>query len=227
MKKYYLCGHKQFSQFKPKQMSSKQLNCPSCGAPVELKYRFSKMAVCGYCGQSTHLTNENLEAKGDSTPLTDYGSKFSVGQEISLKGEKFEIVGRIRFTYPSGFWDEWFLINDKNPETEYWLQEDEGDYILFGRADDSGISFPDFTSTQVGSTQQYADEAVFVSEKNTAEIMGGEGELPFQVVKGEQANFIDGIVVGKGTPVSYEYLPKETLLYVGFEVQLDDISIRK
>ncbi len=55
--------------------------------------------------------------------------------------------------------------------------------------------------------------------------MGGEGELPFQVVEGEKADFIDGIVVKKGVPVSYEYLPKDTLLYIGFDVKLDDINI--
>ncbi len=208
-------------------MSSKTINCPSCGAPLELKYRFSKMAVCGYCGQNTYLNSDtDQQAQGKVSPLIDYGSKFSVNQTITIKGNKFEIIGRIRFVYPDGFWDEWFLINKDKPDTEYWLQEDEGEFILFGR-NDNVKEFPDFHSTKVGSTHAAFGEKVFVNEKNTAQVMGGEGELPFQVVPGEKADFIDGIVIKKGQPISYEYLPKETVLYIGFDVKLDEISILK
>ncbi len=208
-------------------MSIKQLNCQSCAAPLNLKYRFSKMAVCEYCGQATYLTGaDSQEAQGKASPLIDYGSKFSIGQKLVIKNTKFEIIGRIRFSYPDGFWDEWFLIDNKHPDTEYWLQEDEGEYILFGR-NDKVKKFPNFAKTKVGSTHSAFNETIFVNEKNTAQIMGGEGELPFQVVEGEKANFIDGIVVKKGVPVSYEYLPKETLLYIGFDVKLDEISIVK
>lgn len=207
-------------------MSFKQINCPSCGAPLELQYRFSKMVVCSYCGQSIHLTSDaDYEAKGNSTPLTDYGSKFSVGQRVTIQNNEFTILGRIRFSYPSGFWDEWFMVNKKDSDSEYWLQEDEGDYILFGKA--NVTDFPDFATTHIGTHQDYFGDKIFISEKNTAEVTGGEGELPFQVIPGEQANFIDGIIVKKATPVSYEYLPKETLLYIGTEIQLDDITIGK
>lgn len=209
-------------------MNSKKLNCQSCGAPLEFKYRFSKMAICGYCGQSTHITGEeNHEIKGEAVqPLVDYGSQFALNQIITIKGTKFEIIGRIRFTYPDGFWDEWFLSNKKEPDEEYWLQEDEGEYILFGRNKEVK-NFPNFSGTKVGDTYGTLGEKIFISEKNTAQVMGGEGELPFQVVPGEKADFIDGIVIGKGMPVSYEYLPKETQLYMGFEVKLDEISIIK
>ncbi len=208
-------------------MSSKTINCPSCGAPLELKYRFSKMAVCGYCDQTTYMNdNTDYQAQGKATPLIDYGSKFSLHQTITIHENKFEIVGRIRFSYPDGFWDEWFLINNKQPDAEYWLQEDEGEYILFER--NKGVTnFPDFHSTKVGSSHEAFGKQVFVNEKNTAQVMGGEGELPFQVVQGEKADFIDGIVIKKGQPISYEYLPKETVLYIGFDIKLDEISILK
>lgn len=208
-------------------MNNKELNCPSCGAVLELKYRFSKMAVCKYCGQTTHLVNDTIVSTDvKSTPLVDYGSIFSVGQFVNIKDLRFEIIGRIRFSYPSGFWDEWFLFNANKPEEEYWLQEDEGEYILFERSKEVN-NFPDFNGTQIGDLHENKSEKIFVSEKNTAEIKGGEGELPFQVVRGEQANFIDGIVVGKGTPVSYEFLPKETLLYEGSTLELNEIIIKQ
>ncbi len=206
-------------------MSSKQISCPSCGAPSELKYRFSKTVVCEYCGQTTHLTSENAtNTNVKSGLLTDYGSKFALHQTIRINQQKYEILGRLRFSYPSGFWDEWFLINPQNSYDVYWLQEDEGEYILFKRHT-GNVEFPDFASTKVGQIFDADGDTIFVNEKNTAEVLGGEGELPFEVIPGEQANFVDGIVVKKGMPVSYEYLPTETLLYIGQDIKLDYITI--
>ncbi len=205
-------------------MSNEQLICPPCGAPLEKKYRFSKTIVCEYCGQTSILGSDNvLKAEGDKSPLTDYGSIISVGAKLKIKDTTYSVLGRVRFTYPSGFWDEWFLQTENNSEKEYWLQEDEGEYTLFERMSSMDTDFSNFA---VGNNYQLLEEKeVFIIEKNTAKINGGEGELPFRVVPGEQADFVDGIIVGEQKLTSIEFLPEETLLYSGTPILFNEIKI--
>jgi hypothetical protein len=68
---------------------------------------------------------------------------------------------------------------------------------------------------------------MFISEKNTAVINGGEGELPFVLQIGEKADFVDGIAHGIGTPLSLEYEPEGPVLYIGEEIDLSEISVNK
>lgn len=205
-------------------MAQKEINCPSCGAPLKLEYRFSKMVVCEYCNQTSHLSGGGLTAKGEKTELADYGSPLYRGGEGIIRKRPFKIHGRIRFAYPDGFWDEWFL-QFENDETFYWLQEDEGEYILF-RKEEANDNLPVFNKAEVGITYSFQEKQIFVTEKNKATVAGGEGELPHQVVPGEQADFIDGIVQGEGKPVSFEILSYGTLYYTGEILSLDEIEIK-
>jgi len=205
-------------------MYSKQINCPSCGASLTLEYRFSEIVVCGFCGQTSYLTGNSFEAKGDKVKLSDYGSKFSVGVTGFVINKKFKVLGRIRYKYPDGFWDEWLLKFEDQPEKEYWLQEDEGDYALFEKSDIMPEN-TNFEELKVGAKYAFDNKELFISEKNTAQIIGGEGELPYRVIPGEKANFADGIIVGEGIQTSLEFLPNEKQFYIAnHSVKLEDFS---
>ena len=193
-------------------MAHKKINCPSCGALLELEYRFSEMVVCEFCNQTSHLSGDSLEAVGEKVKLSDYGSKFHVKATGQLQGQNFKVLGRIRYMYPDGFWDEWLINLENEPETEFWLQEDEGDYTLFQKSD-LMPSIDDFNELKVGQRYALGDSELFVSEKNTAQIVGGEGELPHRVIPGGQADFVDGIIYGKGIQTSFEFLPNEKQFY--------------
>src|SRR3989339_777259 len=205
-------------------MEEKTINCPSCGAQLKLKYRFSKMVGCPYCGQNIYLTNDGLTPVGDKVVLADYGSVLGVGKTGKIKDQTFEVLGRMRFDYEDGFWDEWILVLNGNWDKEYWLQEDEGDYVLFSKENIKG-EIPAFSESAVGVVVSINTRQIFIAEKNTAKVNGGEGELPFQVQPGEQADFIDGISYGEGLPVSIEYMPGETALNIGKVIELSDIKI--
>lgn len=204
-------------------MESKTVNCPSCGAELPLKYRFSKMVGCPYCGQNIYLTNDGLKIVGDKVILSDYGSVLAVGRTGKVKGRNFHVLGRLRFDYEDGFWDEWLLMLDDNWEKEYWLQEDEGDFVLFSKIVVKS-SPPDFLAAQVGSVIDLEGKKIFISEKNKAVVNGGEGELSFQIKPGEKADFVDGISYGEGIPVSIEYMPDEVALNIGEVIELSDFQ---
>jgi len=207
-------------------MSTTSINCPSCGGNLEVRHRFSKMVVCPYCNQSTFLNTDGLLAQGEKVKLIDYGSVFFIGATGTLKHLKFEVIGRIRYKYADGFWDEWLLIIDDLEGEELWLQEDEGEFILFKRKQVLK-NLPPYSQTKVGSVIDVNGEAVFITEKSKAYVMGGEGELFFQITPGEQADYIDGILYGKGIPVNIEYLPEEVVFNIGEELFLDDIKFSR
>ena len=212
-------------------MAFKEFNCPSCGAPVKLEYRFTETVICPYCRQASHWTGENFEAKGEKVILANYGSKFSVGLEASFWGTKngerkeyrFKVLGRVRFEYNDGFWDEWLLRVEGYEENEYWLQEDEGEFALFKKYDELP-SISDYDALEVGMYVDWEGYKMFISEKAKAQITGGEGELPFRIVPGEQCDFVDGILVGDAVSASIEYLPdgKKAFYVAVFNPEIGD-----
>ena len=203
-------------------MAFKQFSCPSCGASLELEYRFSEMVICGFCNQTCHLSGDSVEAKGEKIKLSDYGSNFYIGATGTVLNQDFKVLGRIRFQYPDGFWDKWLIRLANNPDTEYWLQEDEGDYTLFEKADILPEN-SNFSELKVGKKYGLKSDELFISEKNTAQIVGGEGELPHRVIPGEQADFVDGIIYGKAIQTSLEFMPLKKQFYTTkHKVKLDD-----
>lgn len=202
-------------------MSLPSIQCPSCGAQLELQYRYSRMVVCSYCGQTSYINAGTANAAGQKILLADYGSILSVGKRGKLKGKTFSVLGRLRFTYEDGFWDEWLIWFDGDEYTDYWLQEDEGEFVLFSKKPLTPPA-PVFETVKVGSSISVNSIAMFVTEKNRATINGGEGELSFQVIPGEKADYIDGIANGK--PISIEYMPGEVEFNTGESLALSDFQ---
>jgi hypothetical protein len=207
-----------------------QINCPSCGAPLELSYRAAKVVVCNYCGQTSFINAGQLEAYGGAKVLlADYGSLFTLHQRGQIKKMSFETMGRLRFEYYEGFWDEWLVLLNNNEEA--WLQEDEGELTLFRKAQISGET-PSFDSIKVGQTislqlqlpgnNNVGKYPVFIIEKHKATIQGGEGELPFLIEPGEQADYADGIC--NGSPVSIDYTVEGIAVSWGLPLKIKDIS---
>jgi hypothetical protein len=160
------------------------------------------------------------EAKGQYAPLAEYPSLVKTGLTGELIGKKMEIMGRVRYDYPDGFWDEWILTEVENPEKLWWLQEDEGDWVLF----EPQGTLPNSSRTanwRVGEWAELGGNRAFVAEKNTARINGSEGQLPFQVIPGQQADFLDAMV--DGWLFSVEFLPQTVELFRGRYISLKNI----
>lgn len=202
----------------------KTLSCPSCGGEVKVRSIFSKSVVCAYCGQTSYLHVDKLEAKGGKGILADYGSLFSVGARGKLAEKSFEVIGRIRFAYTEGFWDEWALIIDDKDEQIFWLEEDEGRLTLFESNAVAPTNAPNYNKTKVGTEISFENHKIFVRAKSKGTLEGGEGELPFQVIKGAQADFIDGIC--KGKPVGFEFLEGEITFNEGEIISLTDVLFK-
>ena len=202
----------------------REFECPSCGGPIPQKTSGARTLVCPYCGQTSHLNADSLASAGEKHLLIDYGSAFSIGQQLSFGEDNtpYLVLGRIRLDYSDGFWDEWYTQN-LNDGSATWLQEDDGQFVVFRRAEEPLPSLS-YEEVQVGSSvalsQSY--EQVFITSKSKAVVNGGEGELPFRIVPGEPADFVEGVC--EGQVISVELLPDEKALFVGRPFTLDQVK---
>ena len=68
-------------------MSASQ--CPSCGAPVEIKNRFSKVLVCGYCGTHLRLSGDGFDARGQAPEARGVPVPVQGGEHGHHPGQTF------------------------------------------------------------------------------------------------------------------------------------------
>ncbi len=195
--------------------------CPSCGGTLNITVQTSKMVTCPYCGMISYLNAGNLAMIGQKSFLVDYGSLFKIGKKGKIKNIDFQVIGRLRIDYQDGFFDEWYL---NTPQGQKWLSEDEGKFVFFYESKE--INDPlifDLLNFPVGKVFKHKDLYLFVSEKSTAKINGGEGELPFQVEPNQKADFVDTLFEQK--LYSFEFLPKSIELHIGNYIDINEIKI--
>ncbi len=198
----------------------KSMSCPSCGAPLDIDNRFVKVVTCDFCNQVMLLHDSGLDPTGQTAKLTELPSPLYIGATGQIFGKPFEVMGRLRYQYDAGLWDEWFVMFDK--DRPGWLQEDEGEYILFHK-ETLTSPVPSFDEVAVGSVLPVGKHRMFITEKGTAQIAGGEGQLAFNILPGQEVRYLDG---NSGEQqVSIEYTQNEIELSVGRAVPRDQLVV--
>jgi len=198
------------------------MRCPGCGAPLSIKHRFVKMVTCDFCGLVSLVSDTGLDPTGRKAKLAQLPSQLYVDASGKLEGRQFRVMGRLRYRYESGYWDEWFLaFEDDEPG---WLVEDEGEYTFYVK-ETLREAVPPFEAVSAGDVVRVAGRQVFVTEKGKASIAGGEGQLAFTIVPGEEIKYLDG--ASGEEMVSLEYATDEIELSVGRAVAHDDLVVDK
>ena len=200
----------------------KDLSCPSCGAPLTIKNRFVKVVTCDFCQQVSTVTGSGLDPTGKKAALAQLPSPLYVDALGEIDGRPFQVVGRLRYKYDAGQWDEWFLtIEEEQPA---WLVEDEGTYTLYFQESLEG-SAPEFENVEVGNTLEIGAHQVFITEKGEANIAGGEGQLAFKIIPGETVRYVDGSSGDQA--VSLEYTEDEIEFLVGRSIPREALVIQE
>jgi len=195
------------------------MNCASCGAPVEIKNRFSKVFVCSYCGSHLKVSDSGLDIAGKYPRLAEFPSIFKVGSKGTILGKSFSALGRMRYKYQGGYYDEWFIDLDGE---KAWFTEDEGTFTLYTDLFEA-VDIPDVNIIKAGQNIMVGDKKVMVKEKGHAVVEGGEGELYFYVEPGTEVVYLDAVSEGK--KVSVEYTENEVEMFAGRPLLKRDIVI--
>lgn len=196
------------------------LKCPQCGAQLPVEHRFVRMVACQYCQTVSELTDSGLDPTGKTAKLAPLPTRFRVGQSGTFRGRAFQVLGRVRYSYDEGVWDEWyFAFSDGDAG---WLEEDEGEYTL-SRQEKLRTPAPAFDQVRVGSTFDVNGYPFFVTERCRAQIAGAEGQLFYKAIPGRSINFLDGNVGGRSAYL--EYTEEAIEFGVGDVIPRDEIVV--
>ena len=174
------------------------------------------MAVCASCRSVVTFGEDAAAVAGTMSALPATPSALFVGATGRVAERAFAVVGRVRYGYQRGYWDEWAL--SMGDGSTWWLSEDEGELELEAEVPqaDVGPGPGAAASLAPGAAITAGGRGFRVVERDTAICEGGEGQLPFVVVQGARVPFADLRGEASAAEVgTLEDLPGDTRLYVG------------
>lgn len=208
---------------------SLKVNCPSCGAPADVRFPSLSQATCEYCETIFTFNREGVQNTGIKSRAIPPLSGITLHQEVEVLGKKYEVLGRVTYGYSrvegdlGGIWDEWYLQSNSG---ELWLTEDSGTFIL-----ENKLPSPENLKTRVHLEEVFSFEnaGYLVTEVGTVYCKGVSGMLPFPVVPNESYEYADARRcrgTGKDT-VSLEYDDEIPTLFSGQILTSDQIRYKQ
>jgi hypothetical protein len=198
------------------------MQCQNCGATLPIENQFVRTATCAFCS-ATYIVrgSDALDPAGKASSLADYPSRLRVGMTGKIRGRRFHVMGRVRYSYNEGFWEEWQVAWDDGGAPD-WLEEDEGLWTLY-RREKVRSSIPPYEQIRVGGIVKVNAYDVFVSEKREGRVAGQEGQfssvLPLTGVFG----YFEG--GANNQAVSVNYWEEEIEISVGEDLEFSDVVI--
>ena len=203
---------------------SRNVACPSCGAPVRFRGATSVVAICPFCKSTLVRDGVKLENIGKQAELLEDQTPIRIGADGKHRGVGFNVVGRIQFRYEGGSWNEWHVLFADGKSA--WLSDASREYT---------ISYPippqvvkPFEELKPGAPVHIAGDKWYsgkysVTNLDTGEVVAGEGELPFKFTSGWKANVAD--LRGDGArfaTIDYSEVPPR--IYVGEKLPFDTFA---
>lgn len=196
------------------------VNCPSCGAALNPLSPLTKMVTCEYCATISVIREDRLSIKNKQSGLTPSLSGLKVGDSGHFEGKSFSVLGRVRYRYSTGFWDEWYLrFNDGKG---IWLSEDEGEFSIEERIEPTK-TFTNFATTELGEPISFGSWTGSIDEFDEAECCGFQGELPEEFDLGEKMKYAEGS--GDGQIFTVEEDEDGVQFFQGKHISKDQIRI--
>ena len=95
-------------------MSERAANCPGCGAPIRFAWSSAVQTACPYCHAILVRHDVDVEKVGQAADLPPDASPIQIGTEGQYADRRFRVVGRIRYAWAQGNWNEWHIAFTDN-----------------------------------------------------------------------------------------------------------------
>ncbi len=191
-------------------------SCPSCGGPLRFRGATSVVAVCQYCRATLVRDGARLEDIGKQAELLPDDTLLQVGATGYHRGEPFSLVGRIQYRYGAGMWNEWHALFDRGRSA--WLSDANRDYTISYLMPPAAV--PAYATLQPDMAVTLGGERYTVTNIEEAEVVAGEGELPFKFESGWKAPVAD--LRGAGARfATIDYSEDVPHIYVGERLPFD------
>lgn len=163
--------------------------CPSCGAPAVVRNPATISKVCEFCSTVMIWDQDSLKNAGKESRLAEGYSRLYRWATGSIQGTRFQVLGRVRYSFGRGFWDEWYVMLENGEG--HWITEDNHEFS-FQELSTSVSNMPAFDQVSVGDNLTINDRDYQIQEKGMATCLGMEGELPRGILPNEQYPYVDG-----------------------------------
>jgi hypothetical protein len=198
-------------------MTDREVSCPGCGAPRRIANPGTMMFVCAYCASPVYWDADQVRSAGTKAALTEGFTRLYRGATGTLRGRRFDTLGRVRYSFGRGFWDEWYLRFEDG--TTAWLTEDNHELCLERPVND--VPPPDHALVRVA----LGGLEFFVEERGEAECIGVEGELPFAALPGQRYRYIDGSSPDGKHSLGIEYGAASGAAFIGDWLGHEDLAL--
>jgi Domain of unknown function (DUF4178) len=197
-----------------------QVACPGCGAPVQFKSTASVMAVCEFCKATLLKDADSVSNLGKMSEVLEDYSPLQIGSSGQFAQRPFSLIGRIQLKYSDGYWNEWYALFDDG--SNGWLSDASGQYTMTF-AKPTTAALPLFDKLMPGHVLTLSGQAYATSDVRTAQCTAGQGELPFKVGPGWQAEVADFRAADRFLSLDYSD-GAAAQVFVGQAVQLADLK---
>jgi len=169
--------------------------CPQCGAEIGFQSAALPVKVCPHCQALVMRTDTGLSAVGQSATLPFDVSPIMLGTTGRHDGVAFAVIGRVRWGWEEGSWNEWLLQFVDG--SIGWLGEAMGAFMLTREVAPDRVSGPAADQFLRGDRLHPDDPIAFdgkwqvVSDIKRATCIASEGELPFRAQPGWSIDSVD------------------------------------
>jgi len=204
-----------------------KLACPSCGAEVTFQTSIAVYAVCAYCRSLVLRDGNNLNDLGKVANLPPDMSPFRIGTMGKIDGISFMLVGRAKYRWADGTWNEWYCQFDT--QRAEWLAEAQGDLMLsFALADSEAVleRLPPqkIRGIEPGYSLKIKDKAYIATDIKDCYCLSVEGEIPFRADSDRVIRSID--LVGEDRSfATLSVSGNERQLFIGHYIDFRDLNL--
>jgi len=191
--------------------AGRSVSCPSCGAPTPIKNPGVVMVQCEYCKELFSWNQGAIESAGKRSVLMEGFTRLYRGATGSIGQNRFEVLGRVRYDFGGGFWDEWFLTTQDGQGA--WLTED--DHQLAWQTPTPWEFNADPGSYQPGTVITVQGVQYIVHEVGQAKCLGIEGSLPRHILPDESYRYADASTADGRYSLGLEFDDSPPSAFVG------------
>jgi hypothetical protein len=174
-------------------------------------------AVCAYC--QTVIARDGMREIGTAATLPEDVSPWQLGSGGVVEGMRFSVVGRVRWGWADGSWNEWLLqLTDGSTR---WLGEAMGQFQLLSERPDVAARIAG--AAAVGDAIDVDGQRLVASDVKQVLCLGGEGDLPFPCAKDWSVTSAD-FRSPNGAALSVQQDAVGASAYVGRYVELAELS---
>jgi hypothetical protein len=201
--------------------------CPNCGSEVVFRSPALPARVCGYCRTMVVRSDGAVTAIGTAAVLPFDVSPVTLGMRGSFEGAGFEVIGRVRWGWTDGSWNEWLLLFDEGGQA--WLGEAMGQFMLQREQPLDTIDSPMVKALAagerlpIGTSGEVQGEVLFVADAREAVCIAAEGELPFTAPAGWSVYSVD-FRSESGRCATLQRDGEEANFYLGRYVSLAELA---